>query len=187
MRLDLSRQQPEDRVFQHPDPYHRGHSPGSSLAALIGFLGLCLLVGLADVAASAQGFGTWFNSLARPRFMPPNFVFFLAWMTLFPLSGVAGWLIWRRIGPSRPLRLWGWQLLAAALWPPALFALHSLALGLVLVLAGAGLGLITLRAFLRHDRLAAALLVPHLVWSGYVACLIFGLFWWNAIAPMIGG
>jgi len=71
------------------------------------------------------------------------------------MIGTAAWLCGRRLGAGRPLRLWGWQLAANALWAPAFFGLHSpaLALGVMIVL----LLLIgfSIRAFRRVHRLAA--------------------------------
>ena len=68
------------------------------MLALVGFVGLCLLVGAADGCnhrtASASG---WYLSLTRPPGTPPNWLFGLAWTgAAYVMIGVAGWLVWRR-------------------------------------------------------------------------------------------
>jgi len=70
-------------------------------------------------------------------------------------------------------------LLVNALWSPAFFGLHSpgIALAVILVLL-AVLGL-TLRAFLRIQSLAGALLVPYLAWVCYATWLNAGFWWLN--------
>lgn len=88
---------------------------------------------------------------------------------LYPLTGVAAWLVWRRvdIGLDRKraaLRRWGWLLLVSGLWPsldPAFpnSAFPTLALLLCLALA-AWTGL----SFRKLQPNAALLMLPYLVW-----------------------
>ena len=125
----------------------------------------------------------WYLSLAAPPGTPPRFVFGPVWTVLYVLIGVAGWLVWRRIGAAsmlrRPLRLWGWQLLANALWTPAFFGLHSPQAGLAVMLALLGLVLLTLRDFARVNVLAAGLFAPYALWVTYAAYLNIGFWWLN--------
>ena len=109
-----------------------------------------------------------------PAGTPPNWVFAPVWFTLYVMIGVAGWLVWRRLGAAPPLRLWGWQLAANALWAPAFFGLHSpaLAMGVMAVLLFL-IGL-TIRAFRRIHRTATILMVPYGVWCAYAGYLNAG-------------
>jgi tryptophan-rich sensory protein len=95
------------------------------------------------------------------------------------MIGVAGWMVWRRSVSVRPLRLWGWQLLANALWAPAFFGLHRPDLGLVMIAAILVLTGLTIDAFTRVSRLAAWLMVPYLVWICFTAYLNVGFCWLN--------
>lgn len=101
--------------------------------------------------------------------------------------GVAAWLVWRGthggalVRGRLALRLWGWQLLANALWSPVFFALHSTAAALVIILAMLGLIALTLRAFLRLQPWAGALLVPYLAWVCYASYLNAGFWWLNRV------
>jgi tryptophan-rich sensory protein len=90
------------------------------------------------------------------------------------MIGTAGWLVWKRLGAARPLRLWGWQLLVNALWAPAFFGLHSptLAMGILIVLLL--LIALTVRSFRRVDRTAAVLMLPYGGWCLYAAYLTAG-------------
>jgi len=147
--------------------------------ALVGFVGLCLLVSAVDGTLTSRAIHGWYLSLVAPPGTPPNWVFAPIWSALYVSIGVAGWLVWRRCGAARPLRLWGWQLAANALWAPAFFGLHSppLAMGvllLLLLLIG-----MTIRSFLGVQRLAAALMVPYFGWTTYAAYLNAGFWWLN--------
>lgn len=176
----------KDRIFQNVDPHERGWFPGSSAPfspklALVGFVGLCLLVGAASGGLTACSVRTWYLTLAAPPLTPPNWLFGPVWMVLYVLVGVAGWLVWRRAGGTRPVRLWGWQLLANALWTPAFFGLHRTDLGLLVIVAMLALIALTIRAFARVDRRAAWLMVPYFAWTGFAAYLNAG-FWWLNLA-----
>ena len=151
----------------------------SPVLALVGFVGLCLLVAAADgsiVAGAARG---WYLSLNRPPGTPPNWVFAAVWTALYAMIGLAGWLVWSRTVGTRALRLWGWQLAANAFWTPAFFALHSPPLAFAICLVLLGLIALTLRAFLPLRPAAAWLMAPYLAWTGYVTYLTAGFWWLN--------
>lgn len=125
---------------------------------------------------TAPAIAHWYAALKAPAGTPPNWMFAPVWTALYATIGVAAWLIWRRRGPSRPLRLWGWQLAANALWVPAFFGLHRpgwaiAVMAVMLVLTG-----FTIRAFIPVRRVAAWLMLPYSAWCVYVAYLNVG-FW----------
>ena len=152
------------------------------ILALIGFVGLPLLVGGASGSLTAAAVREWYPSLIPPPGRPPNWLFAPVWTALYIAMGVAAWRVWRQVVPHQAaLRLWGWQLLANALWTPAFFGLHSPGLGLVVIVPLWGLIVLTLRSFVRLDRVAAALLVPYLLWTSYATYLNAGFWWLNRL------
>ena len=174
----------KDRVFQNSDPNEWGSYPGSSAPvspalALVGFVGLCLLVAAADGSIVARAARGWYLSLNHPPGTPPNWVFGAVWSVLYGMIGVSGWLAWRRAVAPRPLRLWGWQLAANACWTPAFFGLRSPPLAFAVCLVLLVLIALTMRAFLPLRRLAAWLLTPYLAWTGYATYLTAGFWWLN--------
>lgn len=156
----------------------------SAAVTLLGFVGLCLLVGAASSGLTAQAVRGWYLTLSAPPGTPPNWLFAPVWTLLYVLIGTAAWLVWRLpahmfTAKTAALRLWGWQLLANALWTPAFFGLHSTALGLVVILPMVVLIGLTMRAFARLRPISAALLAPYLLWSCYAAYLNLGFWWLN--------
>jgi translocator protein len=183
MRLNqgVASQRERKRVFQQSGPDEWGSFPGSSTPvspalALVGFVGLCLLVGAVGGSMTAQAVHRWYPTLIEPPGTPPGLVFAPVWSVLYVMIGTAGWLVWKRRGASRPLRLWGWQLAANALWAPTFFGLHSprLAMGVMLVILV--LTALTIRAFLPIRRLAGWMMVPYFAWCLFAAYLNAG-FW----------
>ena len=93
---------------------------------------------------------------------------------LCPLTGIAAWLVWRRIdiGLERKrtaLRRWGWVLLLAALWPAALYGAHNAGLAIVLLLLCLAAAVWTALSFRALQPAAAVLMLPFAAWLALVA------------------
>jgi benzodiazapine receptor len=129
------------------------------------------LVGAADAALLRGSTLTWYMSLAHPPGTPPNWVFAPVWSALYVAIGTAAWLVWRRVGAGAALRLWGWQIAANALWTPAFFGLHQIALALAVSVVLLGLVALTSRAFARLMPVSGWLMLPCLAWAGFVSVL----------------
>lgn len=158
----------------------RGSSGASApWPALVGFIGLTLLVGMADAAMTVPALRAWYLSLARPPGVPPAWLFAPVWITLYGLIAVAAWLAWRRPWHRRALLLWGWQLLANALWAPIFFGLHLVGVALAELLVMVLLAVVTTVEFHRLSRPAAMLMLPYLLWTCYAMYLNAGFWWLN--------
>jgi translocator protein len=165
------------RVFQDSHHPERGSSGFSApWLALVGFVGLCLLVGAADAAVTQPAMRGWYLSLAAPPGTPPRWVFAPICTVIYVLVGTAAWLAWGAPGHRRALRLWGWQLLVNALWAPCFFGLHAPAAACVIIVALLALITATTVAFLRLSAAAGVLLFPYLLWTCYATYLNAG-FW----------
>ena len=169
---------PGRRVFRQIKRSERRSFPGAA-AALLGFVGLCLLVGAAGGALTADAVRHWYPSLAAPFLTPPSWVFAPVWSVLYVTLGVAAWLVWLRPGSHPPLRAWGWQLAANAAWPAAFFGLRNPALGLPVIALMLVLTVITIRAFHRRSKPAAYLMLPYLGWTLFATYLNVGFWWLN--------
>jgi tryptophan-rich sensory protein len=149
--------------------------------ALVGFVGLSLLVCAADAVLASSTMRGWYLSLVRPPGTAPNWLFGAGWALLYVLIGVAAWLVWHRSVSTRPLRLWGWQLALNAFWIPAFFAFRSPLLGLAVLLALVPMVAITIRSFRRVHPAAGWLMVPYLISIGYAIYLDAGFCWLNPV------
>ncbi|HJS84995.1 MAG TPA: TspO/MBR family protein [Acetobacteraceae bacterium] len=143
--------------------------------ALVGFVGLALLVGAADGALASGAARAWYLSLARPPGAAPEAAFGPIWAALYICCGFGGWLAWRQAGAGRALRLWGWQLFATAARAAAFFGLRNPALALGVGVAILVLLILVIRRFWAIHRGAAWLMVPSLLWTGYCLYLDAGI------------
>jgi len=157
-------------------------SPRRSRLALLSILVLCYGVAALGALSTAPSIPTWYATLNKPSFNPPNYLFAPVWTTLYGIMAIAAWLIWRtpREGPTASRRLDGLMLFALqlalnALWTPIFFSLHNLlAAFIVIVLLWIAILLTTLR-FWQLKPLAGALLLPYLAWVSFATALNLAL------------
>jgi benzodiazapine receptor len=154
-------------------------SPRTSRGRRLGFLGaflaLSFLAGFIGSVTQGDDVGGRYLALELPTWAPPQEAFGLVWPVLYVLIGVAAWRVWDRAGGAQragtALNLWFAQLVVNAAWPAVFFGAEAFgpAIGVIVVLVA--LVVATIAAFARHDRLAAGLLVPYLLWISYATAL----------------
>lgn len=147
-----------------------------SLLALAVSLALCLGVSALGGAITAGPVKSWYPALAKPAITPPEIAFPIVWTLLFLMMAVAAWLVWRRGGWSGALALFGLQLGLNLGWSALFFGAQQIGLALVEIVVLWLAIAATARAFARHDRRAALLLLPYLAWVAYAA-LLNALIW----------
>lgn len=156
-------------------------SAGHSALALLGFLAASFAVSALGGLATASSITTWYPTLAKPSFNPPNWLFGPVWTMLYITVAVAGWRVWRRAGftDNRAYAAFGAQLALNLLWPALFFGLQRLGLALAgLVLLWISIA-VTLLMFWRHDRIAALLFAPYLAWVTFAGALNAAIWWLN--------
>ncbi|MEM6682840.1 MAG: TspO/MBR family protein [Pseudomonadota bacterium] len=125
-------------------------------------------------ATSGSGPGIWYDTLNKPIIQPPNAAFGIVWPILYVMIAVAAWRIWQR--PSSPLRSTALTLFAVQLgfnfaWSPIFFTLHQIGLAAIWIAIMVVLAVWAARRFYKLDRLAAALMLPYLVWISFASVL----------------
>ena len=133
--------------------------------------------------ATRQSVGTWYQTLAKPSWAPPDWVFGPVWTALYVMMAAAAWLVWRRTGlrgGRMPLGLFAAQLVLNAAWSWVFFGLRDpmpafFELGALWFAIGA-----TAVAFWRVSRPAGLLLLPYLLWTTFAGALNFAIWRLNA-------
>ena len=143
------------------------------LPAVLGLLVFAAATAVASVIAALTVTGTSdrYGQLDRPGWAPPSWLFGPVWTVLYVGIAIAGWLVWRRSGASAELVPYAIQLVLNAAWTPIFFGAGEYGWAAVDIIALWIAVLITIVAFVRVHRFAAALLVPYLAWVSYATAL----------------
>jgi benzodiazapine receptor len=145
------------------------------LPGLLRALALPALAAGIGGAATTDAVRTWYPTLRKPDFNPPNGIFGPVWGVLYLLMGLAEHLVARRPGDpaqvGRARACYRLQLGLNVLWSLLFFGRRSPLAGLVEIgFLWVAIAL-TILAFARISRVAALLLVPYLLWVTLAAIL----------------
>lgn len=142
---------------------------------LITSVSLCLFVGFAGSLATSPSITTWYATLQKPFFSPPNWIFAPVWTILYIVMGIAAYLIWKKglqkKAVKSALTLFLIQLALNFFWSIIFFGYHVpiLAFGEILLLWITIF--LTIKAFLLINKFAAYLLIPYLAWVSFATIL----------------
>ncbi|XP_068026923.1 translocator protein [Melanerpes formicivorus] len=118
----------------------------------------------------------WYESLQKPSWCPPNWVFAPVWGTLYTFMGYGSYMVWKELGGFNeksvvPLGLYAGQLALNWAWTPVFFGAHKMGWGLVTLLLTTGTATATTASWSKINKTAAYLMVPYLAWLTMAAAL----------------
>lgn len=144
----------------------------------------CLAIGYLSGIVTKSSILTWYPTLVKPSFNPPNWVFSPVWSMLYIMMGIAAGLVWDRIESEKEmvkkaLVLFAIQLALNALWSYLFFGLKNPML--------AGLEIIVLWLmiyetyiqFAKINKIAGYLFIPYLLWVSFAAVLNASIWFLN--------
>lgn len=145
----------------------------------------CELIGALGTIFTTPNIPTWYASLTKPFFSPPNWLFAPVWISLFLLMGVAFYIIW--VNDNMKLLkvkffAKSWFMIQFAfnvLWSYLFFGLKSPLLGFIGIIFLWLSIIVTMIYFYRIDKKAAYLLIPYLLWVSFASILNFSIMMLN--------
>ncbi|RLV92875.1 hypothetical protein DV515_00013608 [Chloebia gouldiae] len=119
---------------------------------------------------------TWYQTLQKPSWCPPNWVFAPVWGTLYTSMGYGSYLVWKELGGFNeksvvPLGLYAGNLALNWAWTPIFFGAHKMGWGLVTLLLTTGTATATTVSWYNINKTAAYLMVPYLAWLSLASAL----------------
>ena len=146
-------------------------SAGMALLAV----GVVFVASAIGGAATGPNIPTWYVTIQKPSFNPPNYVFGPVWTILYAMLAFSFWRILRlpveTPGRSGAIALFVVQISLNALWSVAFFGFRSPESGMV-VIVGLLLAIFAnMMAFMRLDRLAGWMFPPYLAWVAFASAL----------------
>ena len=145
---------------------------------------VCLTVGYSSSTVTKSGVETWYPTIIKPVFNPPNWVFMPVWTLLFVLMGIAAGLIWDKIKEQntevkKALGFFLIQLALNAIWSYLFFGLKNPMLALIEIALLWLMIYETYLKFIKINKTAGYLLIPYMAWVGFAAILNASIWWLN--------
>jgi benzodiazapine receptor len=170
--------QPETAAQKTFDP-----SVPVQVLMLLLFLAVCFGTAALGASWTLSSVNSWYQTLAKPTWTPPDWVFGPVWSILYFFMAVAAWLVWRQSGKSGARTAWflfGTQLLLNAAWSGIFFAMRSPGGAFVEIVLLWTTIAATMLAFWTRCKFAGWLFVPYFSWSSFAALLNLAIWRMNA-------
>jgi len=145
---------------------------------------ICLMVGYSASVVTRPSVETWYPTIIKPSFNPPNWVFMPVWTILYIFMAVAAGLVWDKIKEQneevkKALGFFLIQLTLNAIWSYIFFGLKNPMLAFVEI---ALLWLMIYETYFKFDKInkiAGYLLIPYMAWVAFAGILNASIWWLN--------
>jgi len=136
---------------------------------------ICHAAGAVGSAFTYPSIPTWYATLQKPFFNPPNWIFGPVWLTLYTLMGIAAYIVWEK-GPGQKdvkvaLGVFAVQLVLNSIWSIIFFGLHLPLAAFIEIIVLLLFIIASVYLFNKVSRTAALLLVPYVIWVGFASVL----------------
>jgi len=141
-----------------------------------------LIVGGVSGYFTTKNIATWYVTLIKPSFNPPNYLFGPVWTTLYILMGFSLFLVLNKakeLDRNKIIGVFSLQLILNFLWSFIFFEFHQLCLACfeIIVMWFSILYMIIL--FYKTNKWAAFINIPYLLWVSFASVLTFSIYFLN--------
>ncbi|PIR63241.1 MAG: TspO protein [Candidatus Pacebacteria bacterium CG_4_9_14_3_um_filter_40_12] len=148
----------------------------TNVPLLLSSILLSQLAGAIGSIFTASSIPTWYATLTKPFFNPPNWLFGPVWITLYTLMGIALYIVWNKANASKkknyfPVWLFLAHLVINTLWSIIFFGVKDLLAALLTIFLLWGMIFALIKMFYKIEKKAAYLLYPYLAWVSFATLL----------------
>lgn len=142
-----------------------------------------LIIGSISGILVSKNVTSWYKTLVKSTFNPPNWIFGPAWTLLYILMGIALFLVIKNGFNDSNVKIavsvFALQLLLNAAWSPVFFNLHQIFLALIIIVTLWLMIIATMFVFWRVNSVASMILVPYLAWVSFASLLNYSIYLLN--------
>ena len=139
-----------------------------------------LAVGATGAFFTASSVKTWYTTLNKPSFNPPNTIFAPVWTTLYIIMGISAYLIWQKRHTikhfPRTIAIYAIQLILNLMWSFIFFYAHQIGVALFEIIVLLLVVITNALTFYKIDKLAGLLFIPYILWVSFATVLTYNIF-----------
>lgn len=141
-----------------------------------------LAIGFTGSFFTSSSVNTWYTTLNKPSFNPPNWIFAPVWTTLFILIGISFYIAWSK-GFSMPKRLpviiYFLNLILNLLWSLLFFGLKTPLIAFIEIIVLWIIIIVNIIIFYRISKASGILMIPYLLWVSFASVLNYFIYHLN--------
>lgn len=137
-------------------------------------LGLCFFVAFLGGMATAPAVSSWYQTINKPVWNPPSWIFGPVWTVLYLLMAISFFLIWKKgvtKKTKKPLTLFLVQLILNLIWSFIFFGIGNFWLAYAELIVLWVFILATIQSFWKISSTAGWLLIPYILWVSFAGVL----------------
>jgi len=146
-------------------------------------IALTLSIGALGGWATAKSVQTWYPTLNKPSFNPPNWLFAPVWTSLYLLIGIAAYLVWIKRDTithfPRTVAIYLIQLILNLAWSFIFFYLHEIGFALFEILILLVVIIVNALMFYKINKWAGLIFIPYILWVSFASFLTYNIFLLN--------
>ena len=154
-------------------------SKGIKIFKLIVSILICQGAGAIGALFTSPAISTWYTTIQKPSFNPPNWIFAPVWTLLFLLMGISLYFVWSRGLEDKKIKIavfiFGVQLALNIFWSFLFFDLQSPLYAFIEIFILWLAILLTIISFYKISKIAAYLLLPYILWVSFASVLNFSI------------
>jgi len=156
---------------------------GKIFLKLVFSLLICQLAGFVGSLFTSPAIPGWYQTLEKPFFTPPSWLFAPAWITLYLLMGIALFLVLRKGLKKKGIKIalifFFIQLFLNSLWSIIFFGLKSPFWAFMEIIILWLFILLTIIKFFKISKASGWLMIPYILWVTFASILNFSIFYLN--------
>lgn len=139
-----------------------------------------LAIGATGGFFTSSSVQTWYPTLNKPSFNPPNWIFAPVWTSLYILIGISAYLVWQKRKQTahftRITAIYLIQLILNLMWSFIFFYAREIGMALIEIIILLIVVVINTRIFYKIDKRAGLLFIPYILWVSFATLLTYSIF-----------
>jgi len=144
---------------------------------------ITLIIGFVASLFTRPQITTWYSTLNKPSFNPPDWLFAPVWTAIYIMIAIAAYLVWQQRNHSKTYKItaaiYFIQLAFNFSWSIVFFGLHGILPALFVILLLWVSIILNIRWFKKYSKAAAWLLAPYLLWVSFASILNLSIYLLN--------
>lgn len=145
------------------------------------WLAICYLAAWIGAQVSPGiGPSDWYQSIQKPSWNPPNWIFGPVWSFLYTTMGIAAWMVWREHGWNNAGKALTFFLIQLGLntgWSWVFFGVQAPGWALIHIIVLLSAIVYTTIFFFDKSKISGYLMIPYILWVSF-ATVLNGAIWW---------
>jgi benzodiazapine receptor len=138
-----------------------------------------LIVGFLGSLFTSSSVDSWYITINKPSFTPPNWLFAPVWTALYIIMGISFYLVWIKGSGGlkrKAFTVYSFQLLLNLLWSMFFFGLRSPLIGFINIVVLWLFIVANIVLFYKISKVAGSLLIPYFLWVSFASVLNFSVY-----------